>query len=102
MRLVITCFNLGLGVCAMLSSTFWVICSSLLLLMVYPFLTLPFLLFCYHGVRQFAQMLYFNRNCISWLHKHLWCPGVADACWRPGQNNIPRFERDDLRDVADD
>src|SRR5438876_2554317 len=32
-RLVITAFNLGLGACAMLSSTFWVICSSVLLLM---------------------------------------------------------------------
>jgi hypothetical protein len=32
-----TCFNLGLGACTMLSSTFWVICSSLLLLILYPF-----------------------------------------------------------------
>src|SRR5579875_2905334 len=32
-RLLITCLSLGLGVFAMLSSTFWVICSSVLLLM---------------------------------------------------------------------
>ena len=40
MRLVITSFNLGLGACAMVSSTFCVICSSVLLLIVYPFLLL--------------------------------------------------------------
>src|SRR2546421_626913 len=37
MRLVITFFNLGSGACAMLSSTFWVIFSSVLLLMVCSF-----------------------------------------------------------------
>src|SRR5215467_5159038 len=36
-RLDNTCFILGSGACAMLSSTLWVICSSLLLLMLSPF-----------------------------------------------------------------
>ncbi len=52
---------------------------------------LGLLLLRYHGIRQFPKVSYFDCNRVSRLHKHLWSTSVANACWRPGHNDIPRF-----------
>ncbi len=60
------------------------------------------LLFAYQRIGQHSQALYFNRDRVSRLHKHRWSTDVANTRRGTRQDNVPRLERRDRRNVTDD